>query len=1514
MFKGLENIFKSLSLIANAIKEAFKQIFPQKTAEELANFTKGFEKFTEKLVPSEETLETITAIFKGLFSVLKLVTEAAKIFIKAILKLGEILKPVGKAILDAASALGKWVTSLADATNKSGAFEKIWEGAKSFFEKIGELITKATNKIREFFGTFKNNEAEGAKKVSEGMVEAVSPLAKIGEVFNKLGEAIKTAWNKIKQILSDGFNFIKTITSKIKASLEYFFGELKFDNIIHVLKEIIGLITSFHAMNIVRGISGITKGLSDGSQNLGKALEGLAGFFSNLRVAGAQFAGVFTDIRASIQEWKKEKSIEILKEIATSLLIVAGALFIVSKIDKDKITASFVAISALFGEIFAYVAIADKMVKKDAFDGGSLKKMGIAMLEMSATLLILASAMKKIGSIDPERTWNAIGVIAALMVELVIAMKVLSTDGEKQLTKGASNMFMLALSVKALTSVVSNLGSIDLPTLAKGLAGVIVLLVALSKTVNGMSNLKFGSGLGLVLLSTSLIIMTHAVKSLGEVKLPELVKGLLGLGAALAGIWAFTKYASTGIFKNGLGLIVVSTGILILAKALKSFGSIGVPELIKGLIGLGVALAAVTASLFVLGAVGGPAIAGAGALLIAGAALMVLAQSMKMMSSLEWGELGRAFVGIVGILATLGIAAVILAPAVPIMAALGGVLLLFGVSLLAIIAPLSLLVGIMGKLSEFGTAGAESLIQFLLKIGQIIPTIASQIALGVISFAESISTGGVAILNAATTIIGAILDALAINIPKFIETGMTLIMSLLKGIRDNIEEFVKTGVDIIVNFIKGIEYGLPKIVDEAFNLIIVFIDTLGVAIRDKTPILVDHIWDLAENICIGLWEGLKHFFGTGKEKITNFADSIIGALEDAFGIPHGSIKSAASKFVDMAGQIVNGIIQGLKNGVTSIGKSVKEVGDNIVQGFKNFFHIKSPSKVMEGEVGKFIAEGLAKGIGNSNAPEEASEEKSKNVIEVFKNLFNEESNEDIGSSVSTGIANGITQNTAPETAAKNKAQSIAEAFQKEINRIDLNTQLTDLSQKLWETSRTSEQRLLERALEDEYSKDNPNEAYILELEQRLQEMDNAKTEMQITQNRSNLSDLRKKEDLARKEYEAYEKAYGADSDEAKKAWNSYLQAQINTAEQANNLEELEYNYNKSKQELAEQQRQNNEDIENSYYEWIINNTKALKQVGYTNDQIKKAARDATGFNPDKQQVKMEELTKRTTLNSMQAVQETYQANAEETFGALNPEFESYGQEYGTNLAKGLESEKGLVIDESTRLSEGSLNALNDHTDEYYKAGQAAGKAYTEGLKTYSETVLNSTDGLGNKANSAISKAYTAKSKEMKEKYSDAINQIAKEKGVDVGVAWDMLKSDALYGTGKYSTDEMKKDYKELYDIATGASVETITKVLNANNEKSTIKTSSIKSSTSSSSARSVSSTVKSSSSSSSGSLSGSAGTTVNYTQNISSPKAVSTSEVYRQTKTMLSAVSGTIGGSIVKSAVQKAASKLGVAI
>lgn len=116
---------------------------------------------------------------------------------------------------------------------------------------------------------------------------------------------------------------------------------------------------------------------------------------------------------------------------------------------------------------------------------------------------------------------------------------------------------------------------------------------------------------------------------------------------------------------------------------------------------------------------------------------------------------------------------------------------------------------------------------------------------------------------------------------------------------------------------------------------------------------ITELWDKCEGFRVGLtqaWEGVKEFFGGLKDffvGVFTFNDDLI--YDALLRVQEGG----------------KNIIEGLGNGMTAAWVYVKEwisgIWDKLVQGFKDFLGIHSPSTVFEG-LGGYIIDGLANGL------------------------------------------------------------------------------------------------------------------------------------------------------------------------------------------------------------------------------------------------------------------------------------------------------------------------------------------------------------------------------------------------------------------------------------------------------------------------------------------------------------------------------------------------------------------------
>ncbi|MGG1661734.1 phage tail tape measure protein [Brevibacillus sp. NRS-1366] len=116
------------------------------------------------------------------------------------------------------------------------------------------------------------------------------------------------------------------------------------------------------------------------------------------------------------------------------------------------------------------------------------------------------------------------------------------------------------------------------------------------------------------------------------------------------------------------------------------------------------------------------------------------------------------------------------------------------------------------------------------------------------------------------------------------------------------------------------------------------------------------IAEIGRNIVQGLGEGIQSMAGWIKGKVAEFASWVSSGFKEFFGIA-----SPSRLMADYGKYIVEGLWQGINSMVSWISGKVTEFSSTIAEKIRNFFGINSPSRLMA-EYGGYIAEGLAVGM------------------------------------------------------------------------------------------------------------------------------------------------------------------------------------------------------------------------------------------------------------------------------------------------------------------------------------------------------------------------------------------------------------------------------------------------------------------------------------------------------------------------------------------------------------------------
>lgn len=996
---SISNAFTGLMNILRPIGQAFREVFPAITSQQLLTATERVKELTEKFkafTENSKNIEKIKSTFKGLFSIISIGVTVVKEVVAGVLTLASNLGDLLKGVLNISGSFGDWASNMKKTVDETGVFKIVIGG-------IVDILQNVIDKVKVVLGFLKS------KIVAPGFEGFLTLMKGIWKVISWVGEKVAEVGKAIGGALSEAFKG----------------GQI--DNMIDIFNS--GVFAAI-LLKVKSFITGLTK-----------SFEGGGGFIESIK----EMFGSVQDALGSFQDSLKAKT---LMELAKAIAILAASLLVLSLIDPERLTSALMGITFLFAELMGAMAVFTKI---GSGTKGIIKSASV-MIIMSTSVLILAGALKMVSTIDTAAMVNGILGIAALMAIAVGAAKMMSgTDGK--ITKGVGSLILFAAAIKILASAVKDMSALSFGEMTKGLIGVGALMAGVSLF---LSNTKFdgkamSTGVGIILLAASMKIFASAVKDFSGMSWEELGRGLLGLAGALLAVTLAVNFMPKNMVGIGVGLIAVSAALLIMANALTQMGGMSWEQLGIGLIALGGSLALLALGLHAMNgtaagsaaliiastallmlasaltkmggmsweqlgigllALGGSlailavglyamtgTLAGSAALIVAALAISMLAPAMLLLGSMSWTEMAIGLISLAGAFAVMGLAGVLLGPLAPVIAALSGSMLLLGIGVLSLGAGLTLAAtGITALAAAFGTSGAiivGGITAMLTAIINLIPSLIIAIGQGIIGVCNVLAASAGSICSALATIIvavvdmlvevtptivegvfvllQAILDKLVEFTPTIVEAAVNLVVALLDGLAEGLPKIIESAVTLIENFLLGIGENLPRIVDAGFKMIISFIDGITKAITNNTPVLVEKMRGLMKALInaavLVLTGGIVDLNASGGKIIdTGLIKGILDKISNVKKAMSELVTEAKDKIIEKikdfksAGkEVINGFIKGIRDKISAVGNAASEIGKKALNSIKGFLGIESPSKEFA-MVGRYSDEGIIVGL------------------------------------------------------------------------------------------------------------------------------------------------------------------------------------------------------------------------------------------------------------------------------------------------------------------------------------------------------------------------------------------------------------------------------------------------------------------------------------------------------------------------------------------------------------------------
>lgn len=999
VISGLGNVFTSLGKVLGSVKEAFQEVFPPMTGEKLVELSKKFKDFTEKIKITDGAAKKIKDVFKGVFTVFDTVKDAVVDLFTGFTPLGGALKTIGGMALDVASGIGKMATNFGQAIQKAGIFETVAGGIKT----VCGWVSTAIGKLGDAFLTFGD---------SVGKLDFSNVFGAIGKAFKDLGE------------------FLKPVTDGIGTAL----GSIDFNTIMNTLK-------TGTFLKVLQTLKGAFEEVGD----IGESAKGV---FSSLKGIGGKVKETLDSVKEALEAWQQDLQAKTLLKIAAAIGILTVSLLGLATIDGKSLAKGLAGIGVVFAELaLAYMAISKVQGAKGLGGVG----VSASLIAMASAILILSGALKVMSTINIGEMVTGLIGMAAAMGTMFLAVKMF--DGaHKNLSKTATSLVIFGAAMMVMAGALKLLGSIDAETLGGGLFALASVLVELAAflAVSKFGSLGPSTATGILVLSTALVVLSQAVKLFGNLNPDTIIKGLAGIAGILTEIAVFSKFSGSGLdmVATAAGLAAMSAAMHVLASAMHSMGSIQWDEMARGLVAMaggltvlgvasslmsggqllivGAGIAVMSASLLVLSAalksmgsmsweqiakslvtlagsltilgVAAAAmsgcIVGAAAMLVMAGALAVLTPQLLLLGQMDLAGVGIMLLALAGAFTVLGVAGLVLTPIIPSLLGLAAAVALLGVGCVAAGAGLTAVGTGLGLIAAAVGGGGMLIVEFIRQLIDLLPQMATKAAEAFAAFVAALATSVPQLVTGFTAILTAMLAAVGELIPQFIETGVTIVVGLveglcsaipqlveagmemivgiLEGIAANIQQVVEAASDIVINFMDGIAAKLPEIIESGINLALSFLEGVADGLTNNK----DRIETAVRKVIIALVDAAKAVI-TGsidaiKEKGREFLQGMVDGIKDKWDAAKKAVtdaidraKEAASNLGDdlvQAGKdLMNGFKEGIKKKAQEIYDAAKSVVEGAIKKAKEALGIASPSKVFI-EIGKFTSMGFAVGM------------------------------------------------------------------------------------------------------------------------------------------------------------------------------------------------------------------------------------------------------------------------------------------------------------------------------------------------------------------------------------------------------------------------------------------------------------------------------------------------------------------------------------------------------------------------
>lgn len=918
--------------------------------------------------------ENFKNTFKGIESVFSLIGKAISGIINLLPSAISLFGKMFGWVLSATGAIGKFVTSVDEGTESTSFFSGAIDFLKTVLEKIGEILSPITDKIKELFDSMASGNFEGFKNLMKGALSGglLTGILKLVDAFTKIAESAGSEKKGILGILDT----LKTTFLDTFSSIQETLHAKKLTSIAAAVAILSGSLLLLSTIN--------PDSLGSGLMGMSVLFAELLGFLKGLTVvAGGNGLRSISSLSS------------VLIKISGAIAIFALSLKLLSTIKMEDLASALIGMGATFAEISGFLFALQKIGGGKGIKG--IKQISSVMKSIASAMLILSVSAKIFSTMSWEGIAKGIVAIGAILAEITGFIAALSAV---QKAMGKAGFFGISVVITTIAGAITILtvAMLALSLLSwEGIAKGIVAIGGLFAIISGFAALSGGMIPGLLagaaalaVVAPALVIFAGAMAILGGMSWGGIGKAVVAMGGGLLTL-AIGLTAMIVALPGAFALTVAAKALLLLTAPMAIIGAMPIGTIAKALITLAIGLGILIAAGIGLTAVSAGLLAGAAAMLAFGAAAVLFGAGIALIGA------GLTSLAVSG---AAGAAAFVLALE-------------------------TIVVGI----GDIASGAVESIAKVIVAVVDAIvlaiPPVLDGIGTVIIAVLNFLVDKAPEIINLVVDLLLAILDTISDRLPDLIDAGINLMVSFINGMANGI----RNNTDKILGAINNLISSIIEFAISALQELVRQIPVVGDDLADGLELLKKDVRNrlspeearkTSREAGDGYVNGLRDKRGGARQAGKEVGEAaLLGLKEDgpkinkeganssagylsgfsvggrgAYKIGSevanrtvGGLGSAKGDAELIGADYVKGFAKGIWNRKWEVDEAAEAVGNSVIKRTRNTVQTHSPSKVAE-EIGMYWDKGLAIGIyKHSDLIEKASDAAATTPIASMRNAL-----------------------------------------------------------------------------------------------------------------------------------------------------------------------------------------------------------------------------------------------------------------------------------------------------------------------------------------------------------------------------------------------------------------------------------------------------------------------------------------------------------------------------------------------